>query len=135
MQTTRIRSFRRSSALLALIGAALLISSGIARAQWVRQPAPPCPVSVFEAGKSGAVTLRVILNGDGTVRNAVLVGSSGDGDLDRLAQQTVMRWKMNPTQVTTADMTEGRAQIIGFRQGRGPRSLAPPGAMPYWTRT
>ncbi len=66
---------------------------------------------------------------------AVLVGSSGDGDLDRLAQRAVMRWRMNPSNVTQADITQGRGQIIGFRQGRGPRTLVPPGSKPYWTRS
>ena len=116
---------------LALV-AVLLLAASSANAQWLSRPAPPMPTKVFREAYNGAVTVRVILNSDGSVRDARLMGSSGHGDLDDLALQTVMRWRLDPREVRPSDLTEGRGQIIGFKQGGPPPRELTPSAKAYW---
>ncbi|HEX8679165.1 MAG TPA: energy transducer TonB [Chthoniobacterales bacterium] len=90
------------------------------------------PLKVFREAYNGAVTVRVVLNSDGTVRDARLMGSSGHGDLDDLALQTVMKWRLDPKEVRPSDLTEGRGQIIGFKQGGPPPRELTPSGKAYW---
>ena len=115
-----------------VFGAALLLGASTADAQWLSRPAPPMPLAVFREAYTGSVTLRLILNSDGTVRDVRLMGSSGKGDLDDLAIVAARKWRLDPKEVRPSDLTEGRGQIIGFRQqGTPPRTL-PGDAKAYW---
>jgi TonB family protein len=109
-----------------------LIATNSVQAQWLSRPAPPLPMHIFREAYTGSVTLRMLMNYDGTVRDVRLVGSSGHGDLDDLAVATVRRWRLDPKEIRPSDVTEGRGQIIGFRQdGTAPKQL-PPDAKAYW---
>ncbi len=116
--------------LVAAIGS--LLATGSANAQWISRPAPAMPQQIFREAYTGAVTLRLVLNQDGSVRAARLIGSSGHGDLDDLAIATVQKWRLDPKEVRASDLTEGRGQIIGFRQDGVPPRQLPPDAKPYW---
>jgi TonB family protein len=123
---------RRFTAQLLAAAVLSLIAASSAEAQWLSRPAPPLPPKIFREAYTGSVTMRLILNNDGTVRNVRLVGSSGQGDLDDLAIATVRAWRLDPRQVRPSDLTEGRGQVIGFRQsGNAPKTL-PPEATAYW---
>lgn len=129
-QQHKIRT--RPIAWLVLAAVASLLAAGSAEAQWLSRPAPPLPMKIYREAYTGAVTVRILMNYDGTVREVRLVGSSGHGDLDDLAIATVSKWRLDPKEIRPSDITEGRGQIIGFRQGGTPPRQLPPDAKAYW---
>jgi TonB family protein len=132
MSLRNVRFGRQFTAQLLIAAVLSLIAASSAEAQWLSRPAPPLPPKIFREAYTGSVTLRLVLNNDGTVRNVRLVGSSGHGDLDDLAVETVRQWQLDPKQLRPSDVTEGRGQVIGFRQtGNAPKTL-PPQAKAYW---
>jgi protein TonB len=62
------------------------------------------------------VRLRVIVNANGNVDHAVLMKSSGNKELDEGAQRGVLSWKMKRGAVKPADLAQGRAIMIDFRE-------------------
>jgi TonB family protein len=132
MSLQHVKLGRQFTAQLLIAAVLSLIAASSAEAQWLRRPAPPLPPKIFREAYTGSVTMRLVLNKDGTVRNVRLVGSSGHGDLDDLAISTVRQWQLDPKEVRPSDLTEGRGQVIGFRQtGNAPKTL-PPQARAYW---
>ncbi len=122
----------KSMAWLVLAAVLSLVAAGRAEAQWLSRPAPNMPTHIFREAYTGAVTMRLILSQDGSVRDVRLVGSSGHGDLDDLAMQSVRKWRLDPKEVRPSDLTEGRGQIVGFRQGGPPPRELTPDSKPYW---
>jgi len=132
MSLRHVKLGRQFTAQLLIAAVLSLIAAGSAEAQWLNRPAPPLPPKIFREAYTGSVTLRLVLNSNGTVRNVRLIGSSGHGDLDDLAISTVRQWQLDPRQVRPSDLTEGRGQVIGFRQtGNAPKTL-PPEARAFW---
>jgi TonB family protein len=132
MSLRHVKLGRQFTAQLLIAAVLSLIAASSAEANWLSRPAPPLPPKIFREAYTGSVTLRLVLNNDGTVRNVRLIGSSGHGDLDDLAIATVSKWQLDPREVRPSDLTEGRGQVIGFRQnGNAPKQL-PPQATAYW---
>ncbi len=63
-----------------------------------RSPDPPYPAAARRANHEGTVLLRVHVDGEGRVREAVVLQSSGRADCDRAAADTVQRrWLFEST--------------------------------------
>ena len=58
---------------------------------------PVYPVSMREAGRSGQVSLDVVIGQDGAVMSARVVGSDVHPDFGEAAIQAVRQWKFSPT--------------------------------------
>lgn len=57
---------------------------------------PEYPPAAFRAGEEGTVLVRVDVDETGKPSNVTLVRRSGSRDLDRAAQQAVMKWTFTP---------------------------------------
>lgn len=64
---------------------------------------PTYPPAAFRAGEEGTVLLRVDVDATGKPTNVDVVRRSGSRDLDRAAQQAVLKWKFSPA------MRDGKA--------------------------
>ena len=60
------------------------------------KPVPPCPEALRRAGIEGLVSLRIVVEADGTVSDARVVASSGYPDFDAAAVATIRRWQFEP---------------------------------------
>src|SRR5947209_9214016 len=87
-----------------------------ASSDWLSAPKPKFPSSALKNGSEGSVRLRIVLAKDGTVVRATVLKSSGDRVLDETAQKGILKWRMKPTALGSRDLTEGRQEIIDFRQ-------------------
>jgi protein TonB len=59
--------------------------------------APTYPESARRSGAEGAVQVRLVIAGDGTVREAEVLVSSGAVALDRAAVAALRRWRFEPS--------------------------------------
>jgi protein TonB len=57
---------------------------------------PEYPPAAFRAGEEGTVLLRVDVDANGKPANVGVVRRSGSRDLDRAAEQAVMKWTFTP---------------------------------------
>src|SRR5690606_240654 len=80
------------------------------RLQYASAPPPPYPRRELAARVEGQVLLRVLVGVDGKPLDVVVERSSGNRNLDRAAQQHILRhWTFRPA------MKDGRAvQAIGL---------------------
>lgn len=62
----------------------------------VSTPAPAYPYAALRNGASGRVVLGLFINRCGDVRDAWVVESSGDRDIDRAAVRAALKWKATP---------------------------------------
>ncbi|MFN2509692.1 MAG: TonB family protein [Chthoniobacterales bacterium] len=99
-----------AAAVLSLLGA------GPAQAQWAAKPAPPLPRSVLDQAWSGSVVLGLVFESNGHVRDAQIIRSSGIDELDNVARQGALRWRLDPSALHPSDMTVGRRHMIKFYQ-------------------
>ena len=104
----------------------LLLGANSAQAQWASKPAPALPRTVLDQGLSGSVVLGLVFNGDGSVRDARIVRSSGIVGLDTVARDGAMKWRLNPASLRPSDQTTGRQHMLKFHQdGRVARRVEP----------
>ena len=112
---------------IALVAVLLLIGTGTSNAaEWSSKPAPPLPLPVFDQGWQGAVTLRLLLENSGRVRDVQVIRSSGTTALDTIAREGASKWRLDPASVRPSDLTRGRDHIIKFYQSATVRKTAPP---------
>lgn len=65
--------------------------------RYVKAPAPPYPRAEQRAGVTGTVTLRILVDVDGTPLEVSVETSSGNRNLDREARQHVLKhWRFQP---------------------------------------
>lgn len=83
---------------------------------WLSAPKPNFPTSALKSGTEGSVKLHIVLTSEGNVRRATIVRSSGSKVLDESARQSLLTWKMKPAALKPTDLSEGRDEIIEFRQ-------------------
>jgi TonB family protein len=83
---------------------------------WRSAPKPKFPVVALKRWSEGSVKLRIVLAKDGTVAAAAISKSSGDSTLDEVARKAVLKWRMNPSAIRPDYLTNGREQVIEFRQ-------------------
>jgi protein TonB len=67
-----------------------------ASAAYLNNPPPAYPPLSRRLGETGKVTLRVLVQADGTAGAVEIYRSSGYARLDQAAQQAVQRWRFVP---------------------------------------
>ena len=65
-------------------------------ADYLQNPKPPYPAISKRLGEQGKVVVRVLIGVDGLPQKAELKQSSGFDRLDRVALETVMKWRYVP---------------------------------------
>jgi TonB family protein len=129
-QTPKHRS--RPVGAIALVAVSLLAAAGTVNANgWSSKPPPPLPLPVVDQGWQGSVTLRLLLEESGRVRDARVVRSSGIPALDDLAVQGASKWRLDPASIQASDVTRGRDHIIKFYQDARVKKHTPP-VKAYW---
>jgi TonB family protein len=101
---------------LLLSSLALLTAVQLLNAQWLSAPRPKFPTTTLKNGSEGSVTLRIVLERDGSVKRTAIGKSSGDKNLDDVAAAAVMKWRMAPASIKPSDLTTGRTEVFEFRQ-------------------
>ena len=117
---------------IALVAVLLLAAAGTVNANgWSSKPPPPLPLPVLDQGWQGSVTLRLMLEESGRVRDARVVRSSGIPALDTIAVEGASKWRLDPASVRASDVTRGRDHIIKFYQDARVGKRVPP-VKAYW---
>ena len=118
---------------IALVAALLLSAAGTANAaEWSSKPPPPLPLSVLDQQWQGSVTLRLMLEESGRVRDVQVVRSSGVPALDDIARAGASKWRRDPASVRGSDVTRGRDHIIKFYQDARVRKTYTPPVEARW---
>lgn len=79
---------------------------------------PEYPPAAFRAGEEGTVLLRVDVDATGKPSNVTVVKRSGSRDLDRAAEQAVLKWTFTPA-VENGKRVASSAEIpVDFRLAR-----------------
>ena len=135
-QQTRVHRSRPVGA-IGLVAVLLLAAAGMVNAaEWSAKPPPPLPLSVLDPQWQGSVTLRLMLEQSGRVRDVQVVRSSGVPALDNIAREGASRWRLDAGSVRASDMTRGRDHIIKFYQdARVRKTYTPPVAARWVERT
>ena len=122
---------------IALVAVSLLAAAGtVNAAEWSAKPAPPLPLSVLDQQWQGSVTVRLMLEQSGRVRDVQIVRSSGNPAIDDIAREGAAKWRLNPASVRPVDVTRGRDHIIKFYQdARLRKTYTPPIAARWVERT
>jgi len=116
---------------LGVIAVGLVLPFARAEGKWLEKGRPDFPFAVYYQGMTGSVTLSVVLGQDGRVRGTNVLRSSGHATLDRLAREAVMNWRLSPESVLATDLTQGRVEVVSFRNDNLGKKLLP-GSTPYW---
>lgn len=126
-QQTPVAHRSRPVGAIALVAVLLLFGIGTSNAaEWSSKPAPPLPLPVLDQGWQGSVTLRLMLEQSGRVRDVQVVRSSGISALDDIAREGAMKWRLDAASVRPSDLTRGRDHIIKFYQdARGGKRVPP----------
>jgi TonB family protein len=95
-----------------------------ASSDWAESPKPAYPLRAALEGDIGEVTLRIVVNSDGRVRDAAIVKSSGKKELDHAARAAVLTWRLNKSRIQPRDLTSGREIIVDFRETEKERRIA-----------
>lgn len=95
-----------------------------ASSDWAEAPKPAYPLNAALEGATGEVTLRVIVNTEGRVREAMVTKSSGKKELDYAARAAVLKWRLQRNRVQPRDLNPGREVIVDFRETEKERRIA-----------
>jgi protein TonB len=79
--------------------------------------APQCPRQALREGIVGSVTLEILVNADGSVRDAKVVESKPRGVFDAAAVTAAMRWKFKPKVVDGQPVPQKGTQPMDFNCG------------------
>ena len=114
---------------------ALLVASpfSTANAKWLEKGIPKLPVGVYFQGLQGSVVLSLTLDKSGRVTDSRVLRSSGHPALDELARGAAANWRLSPDSVLSSDLTQGRVELVNFRNPNPPKAILP-GAEPYWAQ-
>ena len=114
---------------------ALLVASpfSTASAKWLVKSEPKCPVGVYFQGLQGSVVLSLTLDKSGRVTDTRVLRSSGHPALDELARDAAVSWRLSPDSVLASDLTQGRVELVNFRNPNPPKQILP-SAKPYWAQ-
>ena len=130
-QTRRHRS--RPVGAIALVAVLLLAAAGTSNAaEWSAKPPPRLPLTVLDQQWQGSVTLRLMLEESGRVRDVQVVRSSGNSAIDNIAREGASKWRLNPASVRPTDVTRGRDHIIKFYQDARVRKTYTPPVVARW---
>jgi TonB family protein len=114
---------------------ALLVASpfSTASAKWLVKDTPRLPVGVYFQGLQGSVVLSLTLDKSGRVTDTRVLRSSGHPALDELARDAAANWRLSPDSVVSTDLTQGRVELVNFRNPNPPKQILPD-ATPYWAQ-
>ena len=130
-------NMRRCALRSALGGAivALLVASpfSTASAKWLAKSKPNLPFGVYFQGLQGSVVLSLTLDKSGRVTESRVLRSSGHPALDELAREAASTWRLSPDSVLPTDLTQGRVELVNFRNPKPPKAILPD-AKPYWAQ-
>lgn len=114
---------------------ALLVASpfSTASAKWLEKNNPRLPFGVYFQGLQGSVVLSLTLDKSGRVTDTRVLRSSGHPALDELARDAAVNWRLSPESVLSSDLTQGRVELVTFRNPNPPKAILP-GAQPVWAQ-
>jgi TonB family protein len=114
---------------------ALLVASpfSTASAKWLAKDNPRLPIGVYFQGMQGSVVLSLTLDKGGRVTDTRVLRSSGHPALDELARDAAANWRLSPDSVLSSDLTQGRVELVNFRNPNPPKAILP-GSQPYWAK-
>ena len=115
----------RSALCGATIAMFLILPFASAEAKWLNKTRPELPLGVFFQGLEGSVVLSLVMDKSGHVTDTRILRSSGHSALDQLAIDAAMSWRLSPDSVLSSDMTQGRVELISFRNHPVPAQLLP----------
>jgi TonB family protein len=131
---TNMRSCAIRSAVCGAVVALLVASPfSTASAKWLAKDNPKLPVGVYFQGLQGSVVLSLILDKSGRVTDIRVLRSSGHPALDELARDAATNWRLSPDSVLSSDLTQGRVELVNFRNPNPPKIILP-NAKPYWSQ-
>ena len=104
-----------------------------ANAKWLVKNTPKLPVGVYFQGLQGSVVLALTLDKSGRVIDTRVLRSSGHPALDELARDAAANWRLSPDSVLSSDLTQGRVELVSFRNPNPPKAILP-GSQPYWAQ-
>ena len=115
---------------------ALLVASpfSTASAKWVVKDTPRLPFGVYFQGLQGSVVLSLTIDRSGRVTDTRVLRTSGHPALDELARDAASNWRLSPDSVLSSDLTQGRVELVDFRNPNPPRAILP-GSQPYWAQS
>lgn len=114
--------------------AAMLVALplGAANARWIEKGSPQLPYGVYLEGLQGSVVLSMVLDENGSVKDARVLRSSGSQVLDGLAQDAAMKWRLSRNSIVPSDLTQGRVEKITFIHPPPHGKALLPYSSPYW---
>jgi TonB family protein len=133
MQTYALKSAFRSAFCGTVVALLILASSGTAHAKWINKANPRLPFGVYFQGIQGSVVLSLTLDRNGRVTDSRVLKSSGHPSLDELARDAASAWRLSPDSVLSTDLTQGRVELVSFRNPNPPKQILPD-ARPYWAK-
>jgi len=104
-----------------------------AQAKWINKTNPRLPYGVYFQGLQGSVVLSLTLDRNGRVTDTRVLKSSGHPSLDELARDAATAWRLSPDSVVPTDLTQGRVELVSFRNPNPPKAILP-GAEPFWAK-
>ncbi len=90
------------------------------------------PYGVYIEGLQGSVVLSLMLDRDGHVTDTHVIKTSGLPQLDQLAQEAAMKWRLSRDSVVATDLTQGRVEKIVFVHKPPHGKTLPLDQKPYW---
>ena len=79
------------------------------------------------------MVLSLTLDKSGRVTDTRVLRSSGHPALDELARDAAATWRLSPNSVLPTDLTQGRVELVNFRNPNPPKAILP-GAKPFWAQ-
>ena len=133
MHTYAWKSAVRSAIGGVVVALLLILPLSTANAKWLKKNTPRLPVGVYFQGMQGSVVLSLTLDTSGRVTGTRVLRSSGHPALDELAQEAAMNWRLSPDSVLPTDVSQGRVELVSFKNANPPRAILP-NAQPYWAQ-
>ena len=133
MQTYAWKSAFRSAIGGVVVALLLILPFSTANAKWLKKETPRLPVGVYFQGMQGSVVLSLTLDKSGKVTSTRVLRSSGHPALDELAQEAAMNWRLSPDSVVPTDISQGRVELVAFKNANPPKAILP-SAQPYWAQ-
>lgn len=90
------------------------------------------PYGVYIDGLQGSVVISMTLDRSGHVTTTRVLKTSGSPDLDQLAQDAAMKWRLSTDAIVPSDLTQGRVERIVFVHPPPHGKQLLPNAQPYW---
>ncbi|HEV2841418.1 MAG TPA: energy transducer TonB [Chthoniobacterales bacterium] len=133
MQTYAWKSAFRSAMGGAVVALLVALPLSTADAKWLAKNKPRLPMGVYFQGLQGSVVLSLNLDKSGRVTDTRVLRSSGHAALDELAREAASNWRLSPDSVLATDISQGRVELVSFRNPNPPKQILP-GAQPFWAQ-